>query len=73
MLKRPPPPGQQREPALAQAARRPQERIPSTGTDIELFHTGGFLYRDVDAVTFVCAFVAGIGQSAEGNDGMCMH
>ena len=64
MLERPPPLGQRREPALAQAACRPQERIPGTGIDIEFLHASGFLYRDVDAVT--CAFVAGIGQDGHG-------
>ena len=52
--------GQKREAALAQAARRPQQRIPGAIVNVGLFHAGGLLHRDVDPVT--CAFVPGIGQ-----------
>ena len=71
MLERPPPLGQRREPALAQAACRPQERIPGTGIDIELFHAGRFRYRDVDPVT--CSFVARIGQGGHGVQARPQH
>jgi len=52
--------GQKREAALAQAARRAQQRIPGAGVKVEFFHAGGLLHRDLDPVT--CAFVPAIGQ-----------
>ena len=60
MLERFPALGQQREAALAQAAHRPQQRVPGPGINVQLSAPGGLLHRDVNSVT--SAFITRIGR-----------
>ena len=60
MLEGAPAPGEQGEPAFAQAAEGPEQRVTGAGIDIEVPAVGGMLDRDVNADPG--AVVAGVGQ-----------
>ena len=62
-----PPPGEQGEAALAQAAQGPQQHVAGAGVDVQLRAVGGLFDRGV--YPDPGAFVAGVGEGGQSSGG----